>query len=111
MIMAGDIGGTNTRLALFAREDGRLKVAEEATFRSREYGSLDEIVVEFVASRKLPVERAAFGIAGPIKNGRCEATNLAWIVDGRQLAQQLALEKVVLVNDLEANAYGIEMLQ
>jgi len=111
MILAGDIGGTNTRLALFAWEDECLKVAEEATFRSREYGSLDEIVVEFVASRKLPVERASFGIAGPIKNGRCEATNLAWIVDGRQLAEKLAIEKVVLINDLEANAYGIAMLE
>jgi glucokinase len=111
MILAGDIGGTNTRLALFAWEDGCLKAAEEATFRSREYSSLDEIVVEFVASRKLPVERAGFGIAGPIKNGRCEATNLAWIIDGHQLARKLALEKVVLVNDLEANAYGIAMLE
>src|SRR5262245_26159820 len=110
MILAGDIGGTNTRLALFAWEEGRLKAAEEATFLSREYGSLDEIVVAFVASRKLPVERAGFGIAGPIKNGRCEATNLAWIVDGRQMAQKLAIEKVVLINDLEANAYGIAML-
>jgi len=111
MILAGDIGGTNTRLALFRREDERLRITEEATFRSREYGSLDEIVVQFVSSRKLAVERASFGIAGPIKNGRCEATNLAWIVDGRQLAGKLNIEKVVLIKDLEANAYGIAMLE
>lgn len=111
MILAGDIGGTNTRLALFRWEDERLKVVEGATFRSREYGSLDDIVVEFVSSRKLPVERASFGIAGPIKNGRCEATNLAWVVDGSLLAQKLAIERVGLINDLEANAYGIAMLE
>jgi glucokinase len=111
MILAGDIGGTNTRLAFFRWEDEHLRVAEEATFRSREYGSLDEIVVQFVSSRKLAVKRASFGIAGPIKNGRCEATNLAWIVDGRKLAGKLDIEKVVLINDLEANAYGIAMLE
>jgi len=111
MILAGDIGGTNTRLALFHWQNERLNVVEEATFSSREYGGLDEIVIQFVSSRKLPVERASFGIAGPIKNGRCEATNLAWIVDGRQLARKLDIENVVLVNDLEANAYGIAMLE
>jgi glucokinase len=111
VILAGDIGGTNTRLALFRWEDERLKVAEEATFRSRDYGSLDEIAIKFISSRKLSIERASFGIAGPIKNGRCEATNLAWIVDSRQLAEKLAIEWVALINDLEANAYGITMLE
>jgi glucokinase len=111
MILAGDIGGTNTRLALFNWERGQFRAVNEATFPSREHASLDEIVVKFVSSQRLPVERAAFGIAGPIKNGRCEATNLAWVVDGRQLAGELNIENVVLINDLEANAYGIALLE
>jgi glucokinase len=111
MILAGDIGGTNTRLGVFRWEQERLKASEEATFRSREYAGLDEIVIQFLSSRKFAVERACFGIAGPIKNGRCEATNLAWIVDGLQLAKILATDKVVLINDLEANAYGIALLE
>jgi glucokinase len=111
MILAGDIGGTNTRLALFNLERGRLQTVSAVTFRSREHASLNEIVAKFVSSQKLPIERASFGIAGPIKNGRCEATNLAWVVDGRQLAAQLNIESVVLINDLEANAYGIAELE
>jgi glucokinase len=111
MILAGDIGGTNTRLALFIWERGQFRAVAEAAFPSREHASLDEIVVKFVSSQRLPVERAAFGIAGPIKNGRCEATNLAWVVDGRELAGELNIENVVLINDLEANAYGIALLE
>jgi glucokinase len=111
MILAGDIGGTNTRLALFRPDGGRLLVVEQDIFRSREHAGLDEIVEKFMASRQYPVERACFGIAGPIKNGRCEATNLAWIVDSRQLAVNLNLQRVSLINDLEANAHGIAELE
>src|SRR5262249_39971476 len=111
MILAGDIGGTNTRLALFRPDGGRLLAVEQDIFRSREHAGLDEIVEKFMASRQQPVERACFGIAGPIKNGRCEATNLAWIVDSRQLAVKLNLQRVSLINDLAANAHGIAELE
>jgi len=111
MILAGDIGGTNTRLALFRPDGGRPLVVEQDIFRSREHAGLDEIVEKFMVSRQYPVERACFGIAGPIKNGRCEATNLAWIVDSRQLAVKLNLQRVSLINDLEANAHGIAELE
>jgi glucokinase len=111
MILAGDIGGTNTRLALFKIEQERFQTVSSAIFPSREHGSLEEIVATFISSQKWSVDRASFGIAGPIKNGRCEATNLAWIVDSRQLAEELKIEKVLLLNDLEANAYGITELE
>ena len=110
MILAGDIGGTKTNLAFFEERAERLKPLFEGTFPSREYASLDEIVRRFVAEHKLGVKRACFGIAGPIQNGRCEATNLAWIVDARQLAGVLGIGGVALINDLEANAYGIPSL-
>ncbi len=110
MILAGDIGGTNTRLALFAPEEGRLAVAAEAIYPSRNYSSLDEIVAEFVKAQQAPVTRAGFGVAGPVRDARCQATNLPWVVDARQLARRFALNFVVLINDVEANAYGIATL-
>jgi len=111
MILAGDIGGTNTRVAIFSNEGGRLELVVEDVFPSRNYPGLDEIVDEFVKARQLAVTQAAFGVAGPVQNGRCQATNLPWIVDSRQLAARLNLGRVILMNDLEANAYGIATLE
>jgi glucokinase len=110
VILAGDIGGTNTRLALFAAEGGHLEAAAEATYPSRNYSGLDAIVTEFVKAQQFPVTRAGFGVAGPVCDARCQATNLPWVVDTRQLADQLGLVSVVLINDVEANAYGIATL-
>ncbi|HYL79936.1 MAG TPA: glucokinase, partial [Candidatus Acidoferrum sp.] len=70
MILAGDIGGTNTRLALVAADGDRLSLAEEATFPSREFANLEAVLERFLASHRLPVEQACFGIAGPIRHGR-----------------------------------------
>ena len=111
MILAGDIGGTNTRLALVAGGDDHLSLAEEATFPSREYANLEAVLERFLSSRRLPVERACFGVAGPVRHGRIDATNLPWVVDSRSLARQLGLEAIGLINDLEANAYGIAVLE
>ncbi len=106
VFLAGDIGGTKTHLALF---DGKKRVAE-ARFPSRDYPSLKQIVEEFLSQEKASLEIAAFGIAGPVRAGRCVATNLPWIVDSKEIAQGLGIEKVALINDLEANAYGIAAL-
>jgi glucokinase len=111
MLLAGDIGGTKTNLACFEVEGEHLKPVVADTFSSREHASLDEIVRQFVSAHSLSVEHACFGIAGPVRRGRCEATNLAWVVDARQLASELGIETVTLINDLEANAYGIVALE
>ena len=108
MILAGDIGGTNVRLALFELESGRLVRRDEKTFRSREVEGLGGPVRIFLGNRR--VEAAGFGVAGPVRDGRCEATNLPWAVDATPLAGQLALERVALVNDLFANALGLPEL-
>jgi glucokinase len=111
MILAGDIGGTNTRLALFRLDGERLALVAERTYPSRSYAGLDPIVREF-ASRDAPrVEHACFGIAGPVVDGRSATTNLPWVVDARRLAGDLRLASVGLINDLEANAYGIAALE
>lgn len=107
MILAGDIGGTRTRLAIF--EKGVKKV--EKKFFSRNYSGLDQIVLEFLAEGKIQVAKACFGIAGPIKEGKCKATNLPWMIDADQLSQVLGIASVSLLNDLEANAYGIRELK
>jgi len=112
VILAGDIGGTHTRLALFQMEgEGLLQSLVEETFPSGEFAGLDQIVSQFLSAHSLPVERACFGVAGPIKHNRCEATNLHWVVDARQLTAELGIKLVRLINDLEANAYGLAALQ
>jgi glucokinase len=107
MILAGDIGGTNTRLAYFEEHEGRLKSAVLDVFPSREFKGLEEIVAKFRAAHNAPVEHAAFGVAGPVQGCICATPNLAWIVDGSRLAHDLGLTDVHLLNDLEANAHGI----
>jgi glucokinase len=110
MILAGDIGGTNTRLAIFESRAAMLELRAEMVYRSREHTTLDEIVVAFVKEKALPVDRACFGIAGPVKGGRCITPNLAWVVDAKNLAQSLRLTEVFLLNDLESIAYGTAVL-
>lgn len=109
MILAGDVGGTNVRLALFHVEAGRLVLREQQKLKSREFAGLEDAVRRFLHGRP-PVSAAGFGIAGPVIDGRCEATNLPWVVDSRDLAKELGLERAALVNDLAANALGIPQL-
>jgi glucokinase len=111
MILAGDIGGTHSRLAYFETQDGVLKMTAEDVFPSREHRGLDEIIVKFVASQAQKPDQACLGVAGPVRNGRVEASNLPWIVEANRLAQELHLPTVVLINDLEANAWGIPDLK
>lgn len=110
MILAGDVGGTNTRLAFFDLRGAQLKRICEQTYPSRSHASLDDIVADFVASQKIRADAAGIGIAGPVRDGVSHATNLPWIVDARRLSQRTAIPSVVLLNDLEANGYGIATL-
>ncbi len=107
MILAGDIGGTSTRLALFEPEGRTLRSVAEQHYPSRNYRGLSEIVRTFTAAHSQPIEDAAFGIAGPVREGRVETPNLPWVVEAAALATQLALPRVTLLNDLEANAWGV----
>jgi glucokinase len=113
MIIAGDIGGTKTNVALFETEQGNfVRVVTAQSFPSGKYDSLDAILREFVAAhRPETLTHACFGIAGPVVDGRVETSNLAWHVSGEKLAETLGIKSVGLINDLEATAYGIEMLK
>lgn len=111
MILAGDVGGTNTRLAVFDDKGGRLTPTADATFPSREHPSLEAVLRKFTAAHPLPIDRACFGVAGPVRHGRSDATNLPWVVDAGLVARELGLQAVGLINDLEANAWGIGVLE
>ena len=111
MILAGDIGGTKTRLALFAAGPGRSDPVSERTYGSQEYPGLDAIAREFVRAAGATIESACFGVAGPVKDGRSSTTNLAWVVDASDLARDLRLPRVALLNDLEASAFGLQALR
>ena len=110
MILAGDIGGTNARLAYYKPEGGKFVSVREQVFPSRQYRGLDEIVVKFVADSGIRPDIACFGVAGPVRQGRVEASNLPWIVDSAKLRQELQLDTVFLLNDLAAQAWGIRCL-
>lgn len=110
MLLAGDIGGTSTRLALVRVDGPRLSVVAREKYPSHEHAGLDEIVRAFTAKQQQHVEHACFGIAGPIRDGRVHTPNLPWVVDAAALAAALKISDVHLINDLEANAHGIPAL-
>jgi glucokinase len=110
MILAGDIGGTNARLAYFQPQNGHLQLVSERVFPSREHKELGEIVTRFVDESGTHPEAACFGIAGPVRNGRVETSNLPWVIEQSRLAKQIDLPATLLINDLEASAWGIGAL-
>jgi glucokinase len=110
VLLAGDIGGTKTDLALFTAEAGPRSPVAQAEFASEAYPNLQAIVREFVARHPSPIEHACFDVAGPVIDGRAKVTNLPWIVDTAELAHQLGIAAVDLLNDLEATALSIPLL-
>jgi glucokinase len=110
LILAGDIGGTNARLALFETRNGGFHLVSSTIFPSRQYTGLDQIVKEFVTQSGAHPSLACFGIAGPVTNGRVEASNLPWVIESRRLADELKIPEALLINDLEATAWGVGAL-
>ena len=111
MILAGDIGGTKTNLAFISVEEGQLTVVTQESFPSRNYPSLEAVIREFIRGTSVRDKRAAFGVAGPVIDDRCEATNLPWVIDAKLLEGSLGLERASVINDLEATAHGIPALK
>ena len=110
-ILTGDIGGTNTRLAMMEYGKERARITEHLNFPSASFSSFDDIITEFFARHpKVQPQAAAFGVAGPVAQGISRITNLPWVISAEALAQQFGLP-VQLLNDLEALAWGIDALQ
>ena len=108
MILAGDVGGTKVDLGLYDFSNGKLKSTRNKVYKSKDYAGLEVIVKEFLGAAK--VTAACFGVPGPVRNGRLRLTNLPWTLDSGELATGLGIEHVFLINDLEANGYGIAEL-
>ncbi|HEY3203198.1 MAG TPA: glucokinase, partial [Thermoanaerobaculia bacterium] len=110
-LLAGDIGGTKTALAIVEAHDHRISVVRMKRFPSGAYAGLSEIVEEFLASEKLRLGAAAFGVAGPVRAGRAKVTKLPWRLDERRLARAIGIPRVRLVNDFVAAALGLRYVR
>lgn len=117
MILAGDIGGTKVHLALYCFVNGKLSSVRDAKFPAPEFHCLDDIVKEFLSPEKSgqpdvrdQIIACCFGVPGPVRDGRLKLTNLPWTLDARDLQKSLGIQHIFLINDLEANGYGIPEL-
>lgn len=113
MILAGDVGGTKVHLALYNFANGRLQPVRDKKFPAHEYARLDDVVLEFLSAGEpdaAKIVAACFGCPGPVRDGRLKLTNLPWELDTRDLVKSLSIPHIFLINDLEANGYGIPEL-
>jgi glucokinase len=109
-VLAGDIGGTHTRLALADGDEGEIRIQRLGVYSSQEYDALGEVVKAFLNEEPTSFDNACFGVAGPVRSGRARATNLPWVVDDGDLSRSLNA-RVSVINDLEAGAWSIPVLQ
>jgi glucokinase len=111
MILAADIGGTKVNLGLYDVKGRKLILSHEGMRPSHAYARLQDLVKEFLVEAGSPtVERACFGIAGPVRKGQVDVTNLPWHIEASELAAELKIGTMALINDLEANGYGLAEL-
>lgn len=115
MILAGDVGGTKVHLALYRFEQGSLQHVRDEKFAAPQYPNLQAIVREFLGANQRQaaheIEAACFGAPGPVRKNVIQVTNLPWTLDTHELARDLHIEHIFLINDLEANGYGIKELR
>jgi glucokinase len=111
MLIAGDVGGTKTDLAIYSEESGPHTPLAQAQFHSTDYSSLQAMVKEFLLQTKMTVHVASFDVAGPVINGHVKTTNLPWVMDESSLANELCLKSAHLMNDLEAVARSVPVLR
>ncbi|WP_297460155.1 glucokinase [Ferrovum sp.] len=109
-ILVGDIGGTKTRLALAEGEGAAVVLMEVRAYPSLHYATLEAVLEEYLTQVDFPVEGIALGVAGPVSGQRAQVTNLPWVVEGAALRQHFGVE-CVLLNDLEAVAWGLPALE
>ncbi len=110
MLLAGDVGGTKVRLALF-ESDKKLICKNEMKYKSREWPNLFSLIDDYL--KTVPhdeITSLCVGVAGPVVDGRCQETNIPWIIDAQELKKTLKISRASVINDLEANAWGLEVL-
>lgn len=110
-ILAGDIGGTKSNIATFRVVGRELLLVRNQRYTSTSYAGLNAILRKYLAEDERPILAACFGIPGPVHNGRAKPTNLTWGVDAAEISEEFDIPHVAVLNDLEANAYGIPHLK
>jgi glucokinase len=114
MLLAGDVGGTKTLLGLFSAAPERPKTVDIAEFVTLDHDSLEPMIESFLKSRKLEpkhIEAASFGVAGQVTDEVARLTNVPWQVDCESVASRVGLRRTFVINDLEALAYGVTVLE
>lgn len=111
MILAGDLGGTKSNLGLFDVRQGKLARVASKRYASQKHSGLEEMARDFLRETGAKVTAASFGVAGPVVENNVHGSNLPWDVDGTAMARLLGLPRVRLLNDLEAAAFGIGVLE
>jgi glucokinase len=112
MILSADIGGTKVNIALYEQLNNSIKLYSEAQYQSKEYPTLEQIIKHFQTKHpKVAIQKACFAIAGPVINQTCNTTNLPWSISTKKLQDILGIKDIVLINDLEATAYGMLYLE
>lgn len=110
IILAGDVGGTKTLLALFECSGKHLIELKSKKYVSKDFGSLEVIIRDFLSSQQITPSSAAFGIPGPVEHGIVKSTNLPWVIDEKVLSRNTNIPKVKIINDLGATAFEIPYL-
>ena len=111
MILVGDIGGAKVSLALFVHQNGRLSLERQRKYASQDYPGLEAVLRDFFSGGLPALDSACFGVAGPVENGYCQATNLEWTVAADELKKFLGIDAVWLINDLAAMACATPFLR
>src|SRR5680860_373442 len=111
VVLAADIGGTKTDLALLQIKEGRFTILKEDKFQTENHKSILEIIASFHGKDLPSIDNVCLGIAGPIIDGKVEGTNFPWEIDGDKIGRELKSDSVHLINDMEANAYGLAGLE
>lgn len=107
MIIAGDVGGTKTRLALYSRQNSGLTREFVKQYQSKAFPRFRDMVRQFVEESRISVDTACFGVPGPVIDGAVNVTNLPWQISETELSTALGIRKIKLVNDLVATASGV----
>jgi glucokinase len=108
-VLAADVGATKTNFAFFSMKGNDITRLKEAAYPSKQYTSLAVMANDFLKALPAP-EAVCFGVAGPVLNGKATLTNLSWDINSGELATQIGVKEVQLINDLEATAYGLALL-
>ena len=111
LLLAGDVGGTSARLAYCRVQDEKVEVISKQVYPSRQFGGLVELIRKFMSVHSEVADAACFSIAGPVRSDHVVTPNLGWVVDAGDLSHRLSIRNVHVINDLEANAYGIPSLE